>query len=315
MSFNLPSKSAIVFIWVILMIYLGYNFFKKPNEILFQMNYDWENVALIDSIGNVDIDSISFDFFILKNNLNHTSTINPNNTYKLGTPKTTYYFRTSERVISEDQILFSGVRWINGYPEKNLKNAILEVIDLPLKENGSKTVLTLGDSELIWQEARDIRKKLHLKNQDLKFLGSMKDINGFSHDATIYSTAQEIRQKLDKIANSETYILFFGAQDKETDKTALKQDICAILNQLASRETTKKIMVVSLPPSQNESFEQYNLAYNEILKDCIGQNQKSVLIPLYDRLQQEKDYLWEDEVHLNEKGYSILVKLLDQALK
>lgn len=315
MSVNLPSKSAIVFIWVILMIYLGYNFFKKPNEILFQMNYDWENVTLIDSIGTIDIDSVSFDYFGFKNNLSHTTTLSPNHTYKLGTPKTTYYFRTSEVQIEDEKIKFSGVRWINGYPDNLLKNGRFEVINLPLKENGSKTVVTIGDSEIIWQEARDLRKKLHVKNQELVFLGSKKDINGFSHEASIYATAKKILQNLNNVPQAETYILFFGAQDKETDLALLKTDICAIFNQLAKREKTQKIMVVSLPPSNVPAFEKFNIAYNELLVQCIASSEKSVLIPLYDRLKHEDDYLTNDGVHMNEKGYSQLVKLLDQALK
>lgn len=315
MSVNLPSKSAIVFIWVILMIYLGYNFFKKPNEILFQMSYDWENVSLIDSVGNIDIDSVSFDYISIKNNFRVNPTVSTNNTYKVGTPKTTYYFRTSELAVSDSQIVFSGVRWINGHPEKYLKSGILEIIDLPLKENGKKSVVTIGDSEMIWQEARDLRKKLHLKNQDLVFLGTKKDVNGFAHEASVYTTSQEILNNIDNIPVAEYYILFFGAQDKSTDKNLLKENVCRILKNLSERKQTKKIITVSLPPSNIEAFEKFNTDYNEILKDCTAANEKSVIIPLYERLKDENDYLMEDGAHLNEKGYSILVKLLDKSLE
>lgn len=315
MSVNLPSKSAIVFIWVILMIYLGYNFFKKPNEILFQMSYDWENVTLIDSTGNVDIDSVSFDYLVLKNNFQINPTLSPNNTYRLGTPKTTYFFRTSDLIKSENQIVFSGVRWINGAPDKTLKSGILEIINLPLKEEGKKSVVTVGDSEMIWQEARDLRKKLHLKNQDLVFLGSKKDVNGFAHEASLYATAKEILDNLDQIPNAENYVLFFGAQDKESDKTLLKETICQILKKLSERSQTKKVIAVSLPPSDNPTFEKYNVSFNEILKECISENNKSVFIPLHERLQEENEYLMPDGVHMNEKGYSILVKLLDKSLE
>ncbi|SMC33355.1 Lysophospholipase L1 [Moheibacter sediminis] len=297
------------------MIYLGYNFFKKPNEILFQMNYDWENVSLIDSVGNVDIDSVSFDYFSVKNNFKVNPTVSTNNTYKLGTPKTTYYFRASELEIATDQINFSGVRWINGHPEKYLKSGILEIINLPLKEEGKKTVVTIGDSELIWQEARDLRKKLHLKNQNLLFLGSKKDVNGFAHEASVYITSQEILNNIDQIPAAENYVLFFGAQDKKTDKNLLEQNVCKILEILASRNETKKIITISLPPSNNDDFEKYNIAFNEILKECTASNEKSVLIPLHERLQEESEYLMQDGVHMNEKGYSILVKLLDKSLE
>lgn len=315
MSVNLPSKSAIVFIWIILMIYLGFNFFKKPSEVLFQMSYDWEKVSLIDSIGNVEIDSVSFDFLLLKNNFNVNPTVSTNNTYKLATSKTAYYFRTSDLIISDQQIMFSGVRWVNGYPEKNLKSGILEIIDLPLKQEGKKSVVTIGDSEMIWQEARDLRKKLHLKNQDLVFLGSKKDVNGFAHEASVYSTSREILNNVDKIPAAEIYILFFGAQDKEIPPAELKKNACQIIKNLSSRNQTKKIITISLPPSNVEAFERYNVGYNEILKECTSENEKSVVIPLYERLQEETEYLMPDGVHLNEKGYSILVKMLDKSLE
>lgn len=315
MSVNLPSKSAIVFIWIILMVYLGYNFFKKPNEILFQMSYDWENFSLIDSIGKVEIDSVSFDYLNLKNNFQVNPTVSTDNTYKLGAPKTAYYFRSSELVISDSQIVFSGVKWINGHPEKNISSGILEIIDLPLKQTGKKTVVTIGDSEMMWMEARDLRKKLYLKNQNLVFKGSKKDVNGFAHEASVYATATEIAENLDKIPIAENYVLFFGAQDKKTENSILKSKICQILEKLALRKETKKIIVISLPPSPVKEFEKYNLAYNKILEECIAENNKSVLIPLHERLREETDYLIKDGVHMNEKGYSILVKLLDRSLE
>ncbi len=297
------------------MIYLGFNFFKKPSDIFFQMSYDWEKVSNIDSIGSVDIDSVSFDFLVLKNNLKNTQNISTNNSYKLTTPKTVYYFRTSDLITSGNSIVFSGVRWINGYPEKDLKTAGLQVIDLPLKQDGKKSVVTIGDSEMIWQSGRDIRKWLHLKNQDLIFVGSKKDVNGFAHEASIYATSEEILKNLDKIPIAENYILFFGAQDKATDKALLKNNVCQILSNLAGRKETQKVIVIALPPSSVEAFEQYNISYNEILAQCTASIDKSILVPLHERLKGESDYLAEDGVHLNEQGYSVLVKLLDKTLK
>ncbi len=315
MSVNLPSKSAIVFIWIILMIYLAFNFFKKPSDIFFQMSYDWENVSILDSIGEVAVDSVSFDFLVLKNDLKRTQQVSTNNSYKLITPKTVYYFRVSDLIMSENNIVFSGVRWINGYPEKELKTAKLEIIDLPLKEDGNKTVVTIGDSEMIWQEGRDLRKWLHLKNQDLVFLGSKKDVNGFAHEATVYATAGEILNRLDEIPTADVYVLFFGAQDKATDPALLKDQVCQVISRLSSRAETKKLIAVSLPPSNNPGFEQHNSAFNNILKECTSATDKSVLIPLYDRLKEENNYLMDDGVHLNQQGYSILVKLLDKSLE
>lgn len=315
MSVNLPSKSAIIFIWIILMGYLAFEFFKKPSEFLFQMSYDWKNVSNIDSIGRVSIDSVSFDFLALKNKSINSENISTNNSYKLITPKTAYYFKTSDLIVSEKSIIFSGVRWINGSPQNNLETAILQVIDLPLKEGGTKSVLTIGDSEMIWQEGRDIRKWLHLKNQDLVFVGSKKDVNGFAHEASVYATAEYILNTLSKMPEAENYILFFGAQDKATDKNKLKANVCEIISNLSQRKKTQKVIVVSLPPSNIERFEKYNLEFNTILSQCTSSADKAVLVPLYEKLKNETDYLKEDGVHLNEKGYSILVKFLDKSLE
>src|SRR5690606_15471347 len=127
---------------------------------------------------------------------------------------------------------------------------------------------------------RDLRKWLYLKNQDLVFLGSQKDVNGFAHEASVYATSREILTHLDKIPAAENYVLFFGAQDKETDKTQLKESICKIISGLSNREQTKKLIVIALPPSHIEGFDAYNTAYNETLKECVNANNKSVLIPL-----------------------------------
>lgn len=314
MQQHLPSKISIIVVWALLMVYLTYSFLYKSKDDFFQLNYDWDAVTIIENLGLVSLDSLSHDYVALKNNLGKVDNINLQNTFLIEQDEKRY-FRASNIIFSDSQIIFSGVKWINGLPNRQINTADFQIIDLPFIQNGSKTVTTIGDSQMLWDYGRDFRKNLHLKNTDLVFQGNFKDVNGYPHEAGIYITTHDILKSLPKISSSSNYVLFFGAHDKNTNKETLQVEVCEIISALSERKETQKVLILNLPPSPIQEFEEFNVAFNEILNSCTASFENVIIISLYDELQTRENYLIEDGVHLNANGFRIVNNLLHKALK
>lgn len=314
MQKHFPSRSSIIIVWVLLIVYLTYSFLYKSKDDFFQLNYDWGAKTIIENLGVVNLDSLSHDYVALKNDVEKVAHINLQNTFQIE-QEGRNYFRASNISISESQIIFSGVKWINGMPNRQMNTADFQIINLPVIQNGSKTVTTIGDSQMLWDYGRDFRKNLHLKNTDLIFQGNFKDVYGYPHEAGIYKTTREILESLPSVSSSSNYVLFFGAHDKNTNKETLHAEVCEIIATLSERKKTQKVIILNLPPSPIQEFEAFNIAFNEILNSCVTSFENIKIISLYDELQTRENYLIEDGVHLNANGYSIANKLLHKALK
>lgn len=308
----MPPHIAIVIIWGVLLGYLTFDFIKKANVNFVQFNYNWSTAEVLENIGDVEIDSISHDYIAFKNNFHLPEGINQNNTFLLKNKQETY-FRASEILLDSNKIIFSGVKWINQIPIKNSKQGALEVIDLPLIQPKGKTILTIGDSQIIWREARELRKNL-LQQKKLFFVGSQTDAYGYPYEGGTFNTSTEILKKIPNTPSAENIILFFGAQDKGVDEEIRNENICKILQSLQNKTETENIFAITLPPSTNPNYNAYNKTFNLKLEECAKQYEKVQIVDFNTFLKDKKNYLSEDEVHLNKNGYLYLNKFLTQEI-
>lgn len=308
----MPPHIAILIIWGLLLCYLTFNFITKANVNFVQFNYDWDALEVIDTVGVVEIDSIANDYISIKNNFQPPLSLNNHNTFSLKNNQKNY-FRAAEIISDTNEIVFLGVKWINQIPQKIDKLNSLEIIDLPIIQSKGKTILTLGDSQIIWHEARELRKNLLLKKK-LFFVGAQTDTYGYPYEGGTFNTSSEILRKSLSAPSAAYYILFFGAQDKRTDKQLLNENICDILEALHNKPETEMIFAITLPPSSNPTFDTYNNLFNARLQECAAQFENVKIVDLYNFLLDKNNYLSEDEVHLNTKGYLYLNKLLSQEI-
>ncbi|MEH6764219.1 MAG: SGNH/GDSL hydrolase family protein [Aequorivita antarctica] len=306
---RMPPPSVWILIWALLLGYLTLNFINKASKDFIQFNYDWDSMAILDTIEKIKIDSISNDFLSIQNNFRNPEFLNGNNTFFLNLDKKSY-FRSSEILKDSNQIVFSGVKWINSIPNvKDVNTAKLAIVNLPLVQSKGIKTMTLGDSQIIWRSARELRRNLAQKGK-FYFVGTKSDVYGYPFEGGTFDKATELISKLKKSEPAAYYILFFGAQDKNTDKTQLKDSICEILRFLQHRDSAEKIFLITLPPSTNAEFDSYNKNFNKTLSECAELYKKSRIIDLYNFLGDKTDYLAKDKVHLNDKGYLFLNKLL-----
>ena len=309
---KMPPHIVIVIIWGLLLGYLTFNFIGKANVNFVQFNYDWDELEVLDNVDNVEIDSISHDFISFKNNFELPEKFNNNNTFLLKSNQENY-FRTSEIILDSNKVIFSGVKWINQIPDKETKQGSLEIIDLPIIQPKGKTTLTIGDSQIIWREARELRRNLVGKKK-LFFVGSQTDAYGYPYLGGTFDTSSEILNKIPSAATAEYVILFFGAQDKGLEKEVRNENICKILQLFQNKSGVEKIFAITLPPSTNLTYNAYNDSFNVQLQQCAAQYGKVQIADLNSFLKDKTNYLSEDEVHLNKNGYLYLNKLLTQEI-
>nr|WP_288931206.1 hypothetical protein [uncultured Allomuricauda sp.] len=308
----MPSKKAILITWVVLLVYFTTYFIINAEKTFFQLKYDWDNIKIVENLGSVTVDSISHDFLVLQNDcLGLNNQLNSNNTFIIG--KSESFFRASNVKCKNGKVVFSGIKWINSMPKRTIKKTDFKIADLPIVQSGNKKVITIGDSQIIWREGRDFRKDLS-KNKNLIFIGDQKDVYGYPHEAIWNGKCVDFLDKLKNIDIADCYILFFGAHDKKTNFNELRDCIHETFKLLLKRSGTGKILVITLPPSTNPEFNNYNQIFNKILlKEA--DNKRIKTINIYEYLQKEENYLYEDNVHLNKKGYCLLNKLLIEELR
>lgn len=308
------SLAAVVILtWVVLLGYLTVDFIQKAPNQFFQLRFDWDSAETSAVYHNVVIDSISHDFLQLQKQ-QQFSDITNQETYRIQNDGIDSYFRATEIEEMRATVQLKGVRWLNTIPDKSISHVSFSVLNLPLKQKGEKTITTIGDSQLTWREARDFRKALKNKNEDLVFEGLTKDVNAFPFVGGVFTRISEIKEVVPQITPTEYYVLFFGAQDKATDIVQLQQDVCAIFEILNGFSETKKVFLISLPPSSNKAVMQYNNKFNALASNCAKSYEKIVRIDLSELFKNENNYLLEDNVHLNEKGNQILIKKLAKLL-
>lgn len=75
-----------------------------------------------------------------------------------------YYFKFTNANINNQVCEFTGVEWLNGMPGSRLKTGNLYEFDLKLLKQPGKSVVTLGDNQLLYNEAKYFRRAIAREN-------------------------------------------------------------------------------------------------------------------------------------------------------
>lgn len=307
----MPRKSVFRITWFFILVFLILDFNLKADKTFLPLNYSWKELTLLETIENVIIDTVSLDFLrvYLSNDL-----INNRNTFCIETERL-HYFKTTTIEKTDSTVTFIGLKWLNGTPNLNIRETTLQIVDLPLKQRGTVTVTTIGDSQMFWREGREFRKNLSKKNKSLYFKGENRDVYGYPCEAEIVVTTKNIEENIQDIKETHSYILFFGVHDKNKDIKEITESVNNIFNELSVRKETQRVLVITLPPSPVLIFEKHNKTFNNILKKCANEYKNIVIVDLYREMNFKKGYLRKDNVHLNEYGHNLLSNLILKSLE
>lgn len=302
-------RTFLILTWILLFVYLSFDFIYKAHENFVQFSFDWSQQETLKTFQKVSLDSISHDYLAISSNYESFSDLDKNDSFKLTTGNNVYYYRATSILFEDTQTQFKGIVWINNIPNKQSVEGMLEVIKLPLKQSGKKAFTTIGDSQIIWSWAKEFRKKL-AKKEDVIFYGTEKDVYNYPFVGGVFTKTSTLVEDVKQMERTPNYILFFGAQDKAVNFEDLKINIKKLIDYISTKPITEKIFWISLPPSHQPKFQKYNHKFNAIIRECAAENELIILIDSDTIFKNEQDYLWEDGVHLNEKGYDMILREL-----
>ncbi|ASO04883.1 hypothetical protein [Arenibacter algicola] len=302
-----PSNKTIIFTQIVIMVYLTIDFQINGKRDFFQLNYDWNSIRELNNIADIKIDSVSYNFLNIELDSTKIDTsLNTNNSYCINDK---YYFRSALIRKAQKKINFHGVYWINDIPTNTNELVNLSIIDLPINQNGERTVCMIGDSQLNWLEGKHTRKDIANKIRDIKFVGHYKDVFGYPHQAFTLNNSNKIVNNLKELPYSQTYVLFIGAHESVNFNTEYN------IEKIVSFLLNKNSHLILIIPPNFEGKDTKNI--HKIIKSCYLQYRQMPNVKIIDlsKIIDNPDlFLMKDRIHLNLSGHNILTKYLIDAL-
>lgn len=302
-----PSSLTMMVSILIIAALSSLRYSRKLEGAHFQLKFDWNNKKEIQGFQHIHLDSLDYNYLQFSGmNLG----LSPNNqhTFAIQVKKwQQYYFRFIDHEIHGDTLVMQAVEWLTGVPELQPGYVDLYELDVALKHNRGKNIVTIGDEMLIKDEAKYFRRKIATL-RPVNFLGSKKDVFNFKHEADYGYTIDGILQDIERIPEADWYIIFV-----HTSLDASTSDLSRLLDTLLERQTTHKVLWISVPDLRS-AFQQFNSsAWSEVL-DAHGRDRLILLDGATLFEGDVKSYYMQDSVHLNKQAYEKLaeatVKLL-----
>lgn len=291
--------------FLVLIAWFGFKFVNKANDLFFQLNYNWDQEETLKEYGNATVDSINYNYISI-----HTANkfqSNPTNTYKLYTDNDSYYFRYTYSIIKENSNKFYGVEWITDIPNSEISNYLFEEIALDLNQKEGVSTIAIGGYYLLENEAKYFRKFI-AKQGNVFFKGKSKDVFNYPHEAIKNNTSKKIIDQLESIDFADNYILFFGSADKALSFKEIKKNLEVIIGKLKNDKKAKKIIFISLPPSNIKAIDDFNKNYNMVIKE-VAEKSNIKIVDSYalfkDNIQR---YIRKDDISLSKDAYYLLAQ-------
>jgi lysophospholipase L1-like esterase len=307
---NFPSKNAISVTLIAVVVYLTIDFHLKSKKDFFQLNYDWKSKQVLKVIGGINLDSLSYDFVNLnlpKNKSQFEETLNSYYSFALDNR---YYFRCSSIIKNGNKVAFNGVFWINEMPKKSYQPNELIIIEMPLAQNGNRTVCMLGDSYITWREGKNTRKYIAKSIPEIKFIGNNRDVFGYPYQASTLNNTDNVIDHLEELPYSDTFILFIGAHEKNPLET--EENLTKIISFLLSKASN---LVLVIPPAYETKEADKILRIIKSTYFRYKEYDKVKIIDLSIMLSIPDRYLMRDGIHLNKAGHERLAEYLIRVLK
>jgi hypothetical protein len=305
--YKFPSNRVVIRTLIIIIIYLIIDFSIKGKRDFFQLNYDWNFKQTMQVVEKIKIDTVSYDYLkITITSPQDYSPLNTNTTYCLNDK---YYFRSTSIEKGQEQITFKGVYWINIVPKNNTQSNRLAVLNLPMIQNGSRSICMIGDSQVTWLEGKYTRRDILKKVKNGRFIGNSKDLFGYAYQAQLLNNTETILDHIGELPLADTYVLFIGAHEP------IKNDIAHnIKNIVASILNKKSKLILVIPPNY---IHKSLLNTQKIIKITYLQykeNPHVKIIDLSSIIENPNLFLMDDGIHLNLFGHQTLTKHLIDAL-
>lgn len=293
----------------IIALTLGYGikFTIKGKKQFFQLNFDWKREKNIQDLGEVFIDSLSYNYISI-NSLNQHP--NPEFTYKLHKNNDIFYFRYVYVIQQDSKYNFHGVEWITDVPKQKNTSYHLKEIHLPLK-NAGPSVITIGDEFVFENEGKYLRKDI-LGRYTVHFLGNHTDVFNLKYYDGKNINSKDIVSNINDLESAEFYVVFLGKN--ETDVTKYQEKVCLIQEKL-SLKNPKGIIWIMLPPAPNDSQEIHFKELNNTISKFKEYSKTDVINTPELFADSISRFVREDGLSISRDGYFRIAKQTAKMIK
>lgn len=224
------------------------------------------------------------------------------------------YFRFGWIDYKDSTTIMSRVNWFYKDPllTDGFEEVTIETVEMPLNQNGSLKVCTIGDSQTWWSSASLLRKEMEELNPDFYFTGSNIDIYGFPHEAEGGNSTEKVLKRIGKIPKADFYTLLIGTNDWKKDIAIAEKNIKKIMDTLITKYPSSKIIYLTPLPTTNTKRDMFNQALAESLEEYVHQRPQLLRLAMGEKMRENKDwakdYMSQDGLHPNSKGVNFLAR-------
>lgn len=238
---------------------------------------------------------------------------NFDNLYKVSANTDSFYFRFGWQSFENGRTELQNLRWVNGrQPEPG--TYFIKAVEIPFQQFGKKRVCTIGDSQTWWSFAADLRKFLKEKNEDLVFVGSRTDINGYPHEGEGGNNTEQVLKRLKYIPEADCYTLLLGTNDWKKPVADTKENIIKIITYLLDKYPHAHINYLTPLPTANKERDVFNTRLKEMVTAYLKQVDRVRVIPVGEEMRKNKDwlktYMTSDGLHANTAGVAFIAGIM-----
>lgn len=234
--------------------------------------------------------------------------------YKVDTDGKSYYFRHASQDCRTSETEFTWVNWANGKIPKPGTWEV-SVVEKDIDQQGSTSLVTIGDSNTWYLHAQTLRARLHPLRPDFSFIGSRTDTYGYGHDAEGGDKTTNVIDRMDSIPVADSYLMNIGTNDR-SDPSETVDNIKAITASLLGKKENVIVYLCTVIP-RDDSYDAKNQDINHELRTW-AQTQPNVrLVDLdseFRALPNWESYLLPDKVHPTDQGYIELARIISERL-
>jgi len=230
-----------------------------------------------------------------------------------------YFLKAGTIKNTKKEVLFQDLNWLDGnIPSNGLFK--LYTTNATLEQEGSVYLTTIGDSQLIYLEAQQIRQKLNSKIPALLFKGNYIDKYGYPHEAVGGRSSKEVLNTIKKIEPADYYVLLLGTNDLREGLSinASINNMKQIITTLLSLKKNAKVYYITPMPTTKSNRDLYNL---NVAKEIVNQFKNELnfkTIRFGEALRENNNwadiYLHKDGLHQGANSVNLLVELLYKSL-
>jgi lysophospholipase L1-like esterase len=289
--------------------------------------YDLRHEKIVNDLGeyriSIEDDKIVFDSSYgkidaplhYKRNLD---SFNFDGCYKIVSDSHPYYFHFGWMEFKNATTIFSNVKWLGERHPPNGKYQILTV-DLKLKQHGSISICTIGDSQTWWNEANNLRLYLNDEYPELYFTGSRVDINGYPHEGEGGNHTNQVLARIEYIPEASYYTLLLGTNDWQQSADSAVNNIIDICKRLLEKYPSCKVLYLTPIPTTNQPRDKFNLRLQDTLVGRLSTNKKILIVDTGGKMRQDSawqtKYISDDGLHQSAMGTHFMAQIIADAIR